>query len=737
MSEDHLIGNILDDSDSVTFSPFSLLHRSDTDDFRSTSAPPERNHFSLSNENSRYDQQHQQQQNYPGFSRSQFQPMSGDQFTKHESPLYQEQQISSPSRNGSQQQQPSPGILHAPKPQRFTGTSFEEWEPMARPHSTDFLSYPDHHQNHKKSLVDLIQHDFPRTPSPVYQQQQKQQQQQQQQQMNAFYNEDGSGGHFNSRNEINSSFDKLELSPMYYPERTLDNSLTNQMNSLHLSDNPGHNLSGYHNDNNSSNMHGNNQSYHHSQQGNLNPNSGNGGGEFHVSGGGGGSFHDSNLYRRGSPLDTTTQMNQHVPVHVNMRGSPHPQFYESQIGYMQEHAYYPNDYGTGGGGGMNGQMQRTNVHVPRVGYPQYGGGGAGGGGIMQQSPVDPQGLMFEKNNAQSIYGGGAGGNVNNRSSLSSSRDMDQERSSNVYNQRYSSMGGEDVIRPIVNKRHIENHSNNFYSPVVSPVTSRAKQQLHSSMDSISRLSDPLADSSVQRSPILEEFRNNKSNKFELSDIYGHIIEFSSDQHGSRFIQQKLETATEEEKQRVFNEILPDALTLMIDVFGNYVIQKFFEYGSREQIQRLSMVLEGHVLQLSLQMYGCRVIQKLLQALDVLEYNQIEKLVHEIEGNVLKCVKDQNGNHVIQKCIEKVPSPIIQFIVDSFAGQVYSLAIHPYGCRVIQRILEHCEEKQIVCVCFFFHSFFLFFLILIDISFFFFFPSFRFLFLMNYFIVLVV
>jgi pumilio RNA-binding family len=61
---------------------------------------------------------------------------------------------------------------------------------------------------------------------------------------------------------------------------------------------------------------------------------------------------------------------------------------------------------------------------------------------------------------------------------------------------------------------------------------------------------------------------------------------------------------------------------------------------------------------------------------------------------MKCVKDQNGNHVIQKCIERVPPQLIQFIIDSFIGQVYALATHPYGCRVIQRILEHCSETQV-------------------------------------------
>lgn len=61
------------------------------------------------------------------------------------------------------------------------------------------------------------------------------------------------------------------------------------------------------------------------------------------------------------------------------------------------------------------------------------------------------------------------------------------------------------------------------------------------------------------------------NLIDPQDIYGHIVEFSGDQHGSRFIQQKLESSTSEEKQGVFDEIVPDnALQLIQDVFGNYV-----------------------------------------------------------------------------------------------------------------------------------------------------------------------
>lgn len=56
-------------------------------------------------------------------------------------------------------------------------------------------------------------------------------------------------------------------------------------------------------------------------------------------------------------------------------------------------------------------------------------------------------------------------------------------------------------------------------------------------------------------------------------LYLSHTSFSSDQYGSRFIQQKLETASIEEKNVIFPEILPHARTLMTDVFGNYVIQK--------------------------------------------------------------------------------------------------------------------------------------------------------------------
>jgi pumilio RNA-binding family len=114
------------------------------------------------------------------------------------------------------------------------------------------------------------------------------------------------------------------------------------------------------------------------------------------------------------------------------------------------------------------------------------------------------------------------------------------------------------------------------------------------------------------------------------------------------------------------------------------------------------------IHLSFSYRRCRVVQK---ALETLYESDLPRLLTEFHNNVLSCIHDQNGNHVIQKCIEVMSekskkarlvgnaseadffSEQIDFIVDDVLGNVSSLSCHPYGCRVLQRILEHCVEPK--------------------------------------------
>ncbi|KAL1857002.1 hypothetical protein VTK73DRAFT_8155 [Phialemonium thermophilum] len=195
------------------------------------------------------------------------------------------------------------------------------------------------------------------------------------------------------------------------------------------------------------------------------------------------------------------------------------------------------------------------------------------------------------------------------------------------------------------------------------------------------------------SPLLAEFKasGGKSNKFsELRDIYNHIVEFSGDQQGSRFIQLKLETANSDEKEQVFREILPNAVPLMKDVFGNYVVQKFFQHGSQVQKKMLAATMKGKMLDLSQETYACRVVQKALE--HILVEQQVE-LVRELEPHAFHLMKSSSGNHVVQKIITVVPHEYIGPIMNTFRGRVLELAVDMYGCRVVQRALDSGTDKE--------------------------------------------
>ena len=181
---------------------------------------------------------------------------------------------------------------------------------------------------------------------------------------------------------------------------------------------------------------------------------------------------------------------------------------------------------------------------------------------------------------------------------------------------------------------------------------------------------------------------------------GLLIDLCTDQYGSRFIQQKLEVCTDEERDLAFHAITAAdnpttdgsqlVVSLSLDVFANYTVQKLMEVCTAAQQRTLCLSLVGSVLLLALQTYGCRVVQK---AMEVATVDVQSLLVSEIEGHAMSLMTDQNGNHVVQKCIECCPAALLDPLLQSVRSHIYRLASHPYGCRVTQRMLEHGSASQ--------------------------------------------
>jgi len=91
----------------------------------------------------------------------------------------------------------------------------------------------------------------------------------------------------------------------------------------------------------------------------------------------------------------------------------------------------------------------------------------------------------------------------------------------------------------------------------------------------------------------------------------------------------------------------------------------------------------------------RVVQK------AIEYSTnspdvMAMLLREIQEchAISKCMYDPNGNHVIQKFIQSDPNGnIINPILKACKGNVTSLAINKFGCRIVQKLLQHSTDEQ--------------------------------------------
>merc|ERR1711920_958433 len=83
-------------------------------------------------------------------------------------------------------------------------------------------------------------------------------------------------------------------------------------------------------------------------------------------------------------------------------------------------------------------------------------------------------------------------------------------------------------------------------------------------------------------------------------------------------------------------------------------------------------------------------------LDVAEKVTQKKLVLELQGHVAKLVESQNGNFVLQKAVEVLPPPAMWFLLPELQswGSPQKLARHKYGCRVLERLIEHFPLPQI-------------------------------------------
>jgi hypothetical protein len=107
-------------------------------------------------------------------------------------------------------------------------------------------------------------------------------------------------------------------------------------------------------------------------------------------------------------------------------------------------------------------------------------------------------------------------------------------------------------------------------------------------------------------------------------------------------------------------------------------------------------IQGKVWRLATNSSGCRQIQQILEDA---ESDSLRALIaYELRGHVWDAIWSPHANHVIQKCISTLRPCDSQFIIDEILqegpGAVATVAAHKYGCRILQRLLEHFPSDRL-------------------------------------------
>mmetsp|Transcript_28677 Transcript_28677/g.45556 ORF Transcript_28677/g.45556 Transcript_28677/m.45556 type:complete len:531 (-) Transcript_28677:404-1996(-) len=104
-----------------------------------------------------------------------------------------------------------------------------------------------------------------------------------------------------------------------------------------------------------------------------------------------------------------------------------------------------------------------------------------------------------------------------------------------------------------------------------------------------------------------------------------------------------------------------------------------------------------VWKLSQDAKGCRDVQKALAECDSDEKGLAISV--QLKGHVMDAVRCPHANHVLRKIIETLPpacsSFIIKEILENGLAGVKEVAMHRYGCRIMEELLRVCHSTQVI------------------------------------------
>jgi hypothetical protein len=178
----------------------------------------------------------------------------------------------------------------------------------------------------------------------------------------------------------------------------------------------------------------------------------------------------------------------------------------------------------------------------------------------------------------------------------------------------------------------------------------------------------------------------------FAKFHGKLVQFIQESAASMDVQKLLSGENREADSIVpfvYNEIIPQILTLSLDRFANFVVQKLIERGKPSMILVIASQLKRHLHELADNSYGTRVVQKLLEKLpDDLRHDYFDAA----KPFIMRLIFQPNGTHVVLKFIELLQEEDLTWLMDAIVPRFMELGRNNFGCRVLQRLIERSKGE---------------------------------------------
>ncbi|KAH9578819.1 hypothetical protein LSM04_005434 [Trypanosoma melophagium] len=149
--------------------------------------------------------------------------------------------------------------------------------------------------------------------------------------------------------------------------------------------------------------------------------------------------------------------------------------------------------------------------------------------------------------------------------------------------------------------------------------------------------------------------------------------------------------TPEQRAKVVQKILPNTYSLCLTKSTHHILLSMLD--KCDGLIRVQMLfnVRRKILDLSLSPVGNVIVQELLEKLPAQQKKEIaEMFVLNVETDELRRLCEHSfGNHVAQKLIEHPSS--LEVVEERFMPYLNSLAVHPYGQRVVVKYMDNTEE----------------------------------------------